>query len=173
MDPTWYIIRHSLATRSTSGYGDQILDASILPDTVPAIEEMAGYLHTIGDSINVSSELLRCRQTAAIITAKTGKQFIFDKRLNEFVEEPPKFVTETFVDFKARVISFVQTISRTNSERIIVVTHGAVVSALMHYIVQGDVTENELLDYPDCGVMITIHHKSVTQKDFRITKGTL
>jgi broad specificity phosphatase PhoE len=173
MDPTWYIIRHSLATHSTTGYGDHVIDAPILPDTIPAIEAMATQLSSIGDSINASSELLRCRQTAAIISAKTGKLFIFDKRLNEFVVEPPKLVTETFVDFKARIISFVQTMSRTGSERIIVVTHGAVVSALTHYLVQNNVTEQQLLEYPDCGVMTTIHHTSVTYKDFRTMKGAL
>ena len=166
MIPTWYLIRHALATRSTSGYGSDILTASILPDTIPAIQNISRYLLTITESVQYSSELLRCRQTAAIIESVTEKKFIYDPRQNEYIEHSDTHAIEEFVDFKKRIISFVHTTLQTESSHIIIVTHGAVIAAITHILTNGDFSKNTLLDYSPCGTLRTIRDQIVTNTQY-------
>ncbi len=154
-DTTWYIFRHALATRSMSGYGDKILTAQILNEAIPPIESMARYLSKIPESTNVSSTLLRCVQTTEIITRITGKKFLTDSRLNEYFQE-------SFAEFNERVNSWIKDMRGRKTTAVLICTHGAVVAGIKHLLIDGDFSEAQLLDYPNCGELLVI------KNDFRI-----
>lgn len=158
---TWYLFRHALSTYSKHGYGDEVLSAQILPSETKPIEQMAQYFLKVPNSINFSSEIIRCIQTAQIISKPTGKQFATDKRLNEYHGE-------SFEEFTIRVTSWLDGIeaSQTASENILVCTHGAVIAALKHIILKGTFSEDNALDYPECGELWIIRDKKVESIDF-------
>lgn len=159
MRPNWYIFRHSLATLSKTGYGDQILTASILPDYTEPIRKMAQFLKSVKESSNFSSELLRCKQTTAIITEVTGKTFTTDPRLNEYYDE-------TFSALYKRVKELTLEIEKTGIENILVCTHGAVTAAMKHIILTGSFLEKDLMDYPQCGELLIIKNQKAEFIDF-------
>ena len=159
MAPTWYIFRHALATYSKNGYGDQIFSAPILPEARAPIEAMAFYLDNIKDSSNYCSEFLRCRQTAEIVSNVTHREFVFDRRINEFYDEP-------FEAFHERVQSWYRYVIQAQPANVVVCSHGAVLSALRHLILSGDFIEQGLLDYPPCGELMIIKDKEVQLINF-------
>ncbi len=157
----WYILRHGLTAYSTQGYGDKILSARILPEAVFSIEKMGNYLSKVPNSANYSSQLIRCVQTADIITRITGKVFTPDKRLNEFHQE-------TFSEFYERVFSWFKEVNTTQPKCVLVCTHGAVIAALKHMLLEGDFSESQLLDYTQCGELLAIKDKKLEIVDFNI-----
>ena len=161
MKRNWYIFRHSLATLSKTGYGDQILTASILPEYTEPIKKMAQFLKDISPSANFSSEILRCRQTTAIISDITNKQFTTDQRLNEFNEE-------TFNDLKNRVKNFLESLEKDRSENILICTHGAIAAGLKHFILENAFLEEDINDYPSCGQLLIIKNNQPEYLDFNI-----
>ena len=152
---TWYIFRHALAIHGKNHYGDQILTAKILKSAIPSIEKMARYLTKIPSSLNFTSEIIRCVQTAAIVTRITGKEFITDIRLNEYYRE-------SFAGLKERVNSWIKDMRGRKTTAVLICTHGAVVAGIKHLLIDGDFSEAQLLDYPNCGELLVI------KNDFRI-----
>ncbi len=159
MATTWYIFRHALATYNKNGYGDEIFSAQILPEARASIQAMAHYLRDIKPSANYSSEYLRCRQTAEIVSNVTRKKFVFDERINEFHDEP-------FEAFYERVHDWYAEVTNAQPANIIVCSHGAVLSALRHIVIHGDFMEQGLLDYPPCGELMIIRDIEVQLIDF-------
>ncbi|MBI2074742.1 MAG: histidine phosphatase family protein [Candidatus Levybacteria bacterium] len=157
----FYIFRHALATHSKSGYGDKIISAEILPEAIAPIEKMANFFKNISSDYNVSSEYLRCRETAEIISEITNKNFIFDSRLNEFHQE-------TFPQFKNKISSFLDDIKKKRYKNILICTHGAVIAGLKNFIVNGDFNANQLFDYSDCGVLEIIENGRVKKINFNL-----
>lgn len=161
-DKIFYITRHGLATHSTNGYGDKVYTATLLPEGIPPITRMAEYLRTIPTEINTSSELIRCRQTADIISKKTGKEFTFDKRLNEYWEESP----EPFSAFHDRIKNFFEEIKTKKEKHILIVTHGAGIAALKNFILTGTFDTSRLFDFQPCGALLTIRRGKEEIIDF-------
>jgi broad specificity phosphatase PhoE len=161
MNKTWYVFRHALATKSASGYGDQILTAGILPEAVEPIKKMAIFLNPIGPSRNFTSEILRCRQTADIITGITKKPFIPDLRLNEYY-------LEDFAHLSHRINKFLRETSTNNEPNIVICTHGAVIAGMKHYLLGGTFAETDLYDYPACGELVCIENKNYSIKNFNV-----
>lgn len=159
---TFYLVRHGLATHSTTGYGDKVYTAELLPEGIPPIERMTDYLNNIPTNINTSSEIIRCRQTAEIITKKTGKEFVFDKRLNEYWSESK----EPFEEFHDRIQNFLNEIAWKEEKNILVVTHGAVISAIKNFILHEEYSESKLYDFSKTGVLIIIKEGKVEEIDF-------
>src|SRR5690348_15377194 len=100
MNKTYYIFRHgeTVVTQSKGKkkwYGLRHFSAHILPVGFPATKSMATYLKSRSIDYYVCSEYLRCRETAAIVTEVTKRDFVFDKRLNDY------FI-ETFWHFRKR-----------------------------------------------------------------------
>lgn len=151
-DKIFYIVRHGLATHSTTGYGDNVYTATLLPEGILPIEHMAEYLQTIPTNIHVSSEIIRARQTATIISKKTGKIFVFDKRLNEYWPESP----EPFPAFHDRIKNFLDEIKIKKEKHILIVTHGAVIAALKNFILTGTFDASLLFDFPLCGNLLIV-----------------
>lgn len=157
------LMRHGLATYSTTGYGDKIFSATILPESIPSIEKTAEYVKKIPTDYNVSSEFLRCRQTVQIVSAMTKKQFVFDKRINEFNEE-------TFSNFKERLQNFLDELLQKNVKNILICTHGAVIAGLKQLVLTNNFQEEQLLDFPIPGVLTILENDQIQEINFNIKK---
>jgi len=158
---SFYIFRHgeTHATWTKTPYGEAVVSAEIIVEGIPAIKNTANYLKQVPSSFNASSELLRCRQTVEIVSEATGKIFVFDRRLNELINE-------SFDVFKNRVMDFLKEIEIKNYENILVCTHGAVIAALKHLITKKRVEASELSDFPEPGVLTLIKDKKVQEINF-------
>jgi broad specificity phosphatase PhoE len=157
----FFIFRHGLATKSTTGYGDQILTATLLPEGIPAIEKLAEYLKDIPSNFRYSSELPRCRQTAEIVTKATGQPFEFDPRINEYHQEPFQKFTERVDSFLEEVIekadrACIQQDCNEMPATIWICTHGAVIAALKHLLLEGSFSQEYELDYTQPGEILEI-----------------
>lgn len=159
MNKTFYIFRHGLSTKSLFGYGDKIVTAELLPEGRPPIEKMAKYLKKINTDFNVRSEFIRCQQTAEVVTKETNKQFLTDKRLNEYNEE-------SFTELRSRAKKFLQDIEKSECKNILICTHGAVIAALKNLILKDKFTIFQLYDYPKTGVLIKIKDNKIEEFDF-------
>jgi broad specificity phosphatase PhoE len=157
----FYLVRHGLATHSTHGYGKRKLTAALLPEGVPAIQKMAQFLKTVPTSTNISSEIIRCRETSAIIEGVTGKKFIFDARLNEDYHE-------TIGELRTRVHSFLDSVFKSSHTHIIVCTHGVIVSAIKNLLVNGAFVTRHMrtYDYPQTGELMIIEGKNIRLINF-------
>lgn len=149
MNQTYYIFRHGKAIADGEEYGDKILSASLLPESVPVIKRVAEFLKTVPESKNFSSEILRCKQTAEIVTSIIGKQFTFDRRLNEFYQE-------SFTELSKRVELFLEEVCYSENGPFVICTHGAVISAMKHLILTKTYTLSDLYDYIQPGEMLII-----------------
>lgn len=145
-----YLVRHGLATLDPQGYGDRKLTAGLIPGGVRAIGHIARFLKDVPASFNVSSDVPRCRETAAIITRITGKVFIFDKRLTEFHRE-------TFAEFLTRVESFTRDLSRIPQDNIVVCSHSAVITGIKDLLTKGAFAYEKEYDYPKEGELVIVH----------------
>lgn len=146
---TYFLFRHGLATHSKYGYGKKILSASILPEGVPAVERIAERLKEVSTSANISSEITRCKETSAIITRITGKEFSFDKRLNEKYHE-------SIGQIRERVQDFLQDVSQLPQQNVVICTHGTIIAAIQNLVLQGKFVTRHLSDYPQTGELVII-----------------
>ena len=152
----YYIFRHGLATHSTTGYGDEIFSAHILPEGKKAIERMAEYLKNISTDFNVSSELIRCQETAEIVSRVTGKKFATDSRINEYSAEE-NYSNESFEAFRQRLLTFLLELEQDEAKQtIIICTHGAVIAGIKHILTEGRFTTDSRFDFPAPGVLIIV-----------------
>lgn len=148
----WYIFRHGLATHSKTGYGDRILTAEVLPEGIPPIRRLGTYLLHMPYDSGYRSELIRCQQTAAIVTEITGHPFTADPRLNEQIDEPYTRVLE-------RVQNFLDEVSETPHRHIWVCTHGAIIAALKHLLTREAHTPVNQNDYTQPGELLIIRER--------------
>lgn len=148
-DRTWHIFRHGLATHSRTGYGDRILTAEVLPEGIPPIRTIGKYLATVPYDFGARSELIRCRQTADIVTELTGRPFTVDTRLNEQIDE-------SFEAVRDRVRAFVDEMNASPHQHIWICTHGAIIAALKHLVTTGTFTRANENDYTQPGELLVI-----------------
>ena len=153
---TIYIIRHGMAVHPNEGYGSRVLTAELLPEGIPPIQRLARYLALMPSDYQARSEVLRCRQTAAIITEATGKEFVVDPRLREYHQE-------TFADFSERVKAFADELRESNYPNVTLVTHGAVIAALKHYLIDDSFSKRDETDYTQTGQLLVIHDDKTTE----------
>jgi broad specificity phosphatase PhoE len=159
-DKHWYIFRHGLATHSKNGYGDQILTAQVLPEGRPPIERLGVYMQAMPYEVGYRSEFLRCQQTAQIVSDATGNPFTPDARLNEMYQE-------TFENVQERVSAFVADVNASPHTHIWVCTHGIVIAALRHYILDGEFHRAQENDYTQTGELLLIANGKDEVLNFR------
>ena len=160
---TYYIFRHgeTFATKAGTGYGIRVFSAPILPEARTPLEKMGKYLAAIEDSYNISSEVLRCRQTVAIIAEKSGKSFVFDKRLNEFF-------LESYGHFKKRLQAMLDAIEKESAENILICTHGAGIAGLISLLTPKKDMPGafDVFHYPAPGILTIIQGETVKEVNF-------
>ena len=153
---TIYIIRHGMAVRPNEGYGSRVLTAELLPEGIPPIERLARYMALVPSDYQACSEVLRCRQTAVIVSNATGKAFVIDPRLREYHQE-------TFDDFAARTKDFADELQQSGYQNITLCTHGAVIAALKHYLIDDSFSKRDETDYTQTGQLLVIHDDKSTE----------
>jgi broad specificity phosphatase PhoE len=160
---TYYIFRHgeTFATKKGRGYGMRIFSAPILPEAGVPLQKMGEYLKSVDTDFQVSSALLRCRQTADIITTETGKTFVFDKRLNEYF-------LETFGHLRKRLQEVLTEIDKNDYKNIVICTHGACIAMLISILTarHEKPTAFNLFRYPPPGVLTIINNNNVQEINF-------
>jgi broad specificity phosphatase PhoE len=160
---TFYIFRHgeTFVTRDKKRwYGRKVFSAQILEEGKPIIKKMGIYLKNVPSDQNFCSPYKRCRQTAEIITYATQKEFVYDKRLGEFLWEPLGY-------FKRRLKSFLKMVEKNNYQNVFVCTHGAVIPALIKLIQGKDFNETDLAK-PNPGVLFIVEGKAVKAINFNL-----
>jgi broad specificity phosphatase PhoE len=150
----YYLFRHGLATHCKYGYGKKIVTAHILPEGIPAVQRIGNFLSPIQDSAQYSSEFIRCRETSAIITEQSKKEFIFDARLNEKHHE-------TIGDIRTRVSSFLKYINTKPQSNIIICTHGTIIAAIKNLLIENTFVTRQLHDFPKTGEVVIIEKGKV------------
>lgn len=160
---TYYIFRHgeTFATKAGTGYGVRVFSAPILPQAQEPLEKMGEYLKQVPSSYNVSSQLLRCKQTVAIIGNKADKTFVFDKRLNEFF-------LESLGHFRKRLQSLLVDIEKESAEHILICTHGAGIAGLISLLTPKKDMPGafDIFHYPPPGVLTIIHGETLKEINF-------
>ena len=157
---TIYIFRHGMAVRPNESYGSRVLTAELLPEGIPPIQRLARYLTLAPSEYQACSEVLRCRQTAAIVTEATSKAFVIDPRLREYHQE-------SFDEFSLRTKDFADEIQQAGYQNLMLCTHGAVIAALKHYLIDGKFSRRYETDYTQTGQLLIIHdNKSTEVLDF-------
>lgn len=158
----YYIFRHAqtFASKYFVDYEGDNFSTPILHEGKEAILKMANYLKDIPSDFNVSSPYLRCKQTVEIISQVTGKEFIFDDRIGEYyqIEYP---------DFRARVVDFLEELKKKNYQSVVICTHGAVISVLMHLLFDKIPEQNiPFNEYKKTGVLVIIKDGNFQEIDF-------
>ena len=153
---TFYIFRHGMAVHPNEGYGTRVLTAELLPEGIPPIKRLSQYLTLVPSDYQVCSEVLRCRQTAAIVTEATGKAFVIDPRLKEYHQE-------SFDEFAERVKDFADELQQSGHQNVMICTHGAVIAALKHYLIDGSFSRRHETDYTQTGQLLIIHDDKSTE----------
>jgi broad specificity phosphatase PhoE len=158
----YYLFRHgeTYQTKYDLAYGDEVLSARVLPEGKGAIQKMAKYLKDVKSDTNISSEVLRCRETVEIVSEISGKSFSYDGRLNEFVEDDFELLAK-------RVKDFVESITKSGKESALICTHGGVMAGIKHFVIEGKFELPDLHDYPRPGVLEIIDGKKVKKINFR------
>jgi broad specificity phosphatase PhoE len=148
-----------LATHSKYGYGRKILSVSILPEGIPAIKRIADELKNVPNSLQRTSEFVRCKETCSIITQVTGKTFEGDLRLNEKYHEK-------IYDVRMRVMDFLDEIMHLPQQNIIICTHGAIISAIKNLLLHKKFVTKHLHDFPPTGTLMIIKEGDIEIKNF-------
>lgn len=161
MAKTYYIFRHgeTFATKKKGWYWHRIFSAPILEEGKPNIARLAEYLKDKPSDYNVRSTFLRCAQTAQIVTDITGKEFVSDRRIREYVFEAPWL-------FKRRIRHFVREMEASKHQTIVICTHSFVIELLLQEILDGKIHFWKRLAAPLPGVLTVIKNKKVEEMNF-------
>ncbi|CAN5205174.1 hypothetical protein BH11PAT1_BH11PAT1_4770 [soil metagenome] len=161
MKKTYYIFRHglTLAVKRKRWYWHTLYSAQIIDEGKPSLERLAAHLKDIQADYYVCSPFIRCRQTSAIVTNATGKEFSTDKRLGEYVFELPW-------RFKKRILSFITEMEASEYKTIVICTHSIGVEMLIQYVTNGRLRFFHRLTAPLTGVLTIIKDGKITEKNF-------
>ncbi|MCL5970043.1 MAG: histidine phosphatase family protein [Patescibacteria group bacterium] len=163
MNKSFYIFRHgeTFYTKNKEDYGKEILTADIIEEGKPALKHLANYLKNTKNSYNVSSAIPRCKSTVKIISEITGKNFVFDERLNEYAYE-------SFEEFNNRINDFLNDISKAQQQNIVICTHGACIAALKYLAITKNFSIEQVEDFPDPGVLLIIKGNNIEEINFNL-----
>lgn len=156
MSNTFYIFRHgeTYFSKNNVPYGDKVLTAELLPEAQQQLRKVASELKDISTDFNVSSPVKRCKESAAIVSEITGKEFVYDERLSEWIEKK-----ESFEALRDRLADFLSDMKKSKYKDIAVCTHGACIAGLKHLIEEGKFEPSDIHDYPTPGVVLTLQAK--------------
>lgn len=94
------------------------------------IEEDAKELKSKNIDFIYSSDFLRTRQTAEIVSKETGVEIVFDKRLEDIEVDG----SESIQDVKKRAVSVIENLEKKyKNKTILIVSHGDPLRTLMDY----------------------------------------
>jgi len=135
-------------------YGIKHFSARTLPTGFQATEKIGKYLKNKSIDLCVSSQYLRCRETAAIVSKHIHKDFIYDKRLNSYFIETPWH-------FRKRLQNFLNTIENADYQSVAICTHGLVLSVLVSLLTEKHFTLKDIFSPPLPGELLVIKNGQV------------
>lgn len=160
-----YIFRHG-DTKNTKSFISRFTkkkntsDLPILPEGKEALIKIGEYLKNIKTDANFTSPYLRCKQSSDIVGKVSGKKFSIDSRIEELEGKID------FSVFRKKVASFLEDLHSQNYSAVAICTHGAVISALKHLEVDGNLHFFQVLSYPIPGKLTIIKNKKAEEKNF-------
>jgi len=176
---TLYLVRHGEAENNVNHIGNALPEQQKMYLTekgIKQVEVTAQLLATKSIDVIIASPLTRTRETASIISEKTGKEVLIDDRLHEtgmgiyngqpiekFFSKYPdmraRVVTdgtdgvESFLDMRGRLTQFLNDIKKIYSgKKVVLVSHGDVLDQLYGMLREESI--GQTLDdtyYPDKG----------------------
>jgi len=159
-----YIFRHgeTYQTKHDVHYGENVYKAEILPEAEPITKKLAAYLKKTNLDANFSSPYLRCRQTVEIVSKVTDEKYEFDNRISEYIVD-----LETFTNFQKRIKDFINELKDKKYKSVALCSHGYPIAALTEYAQKGKITEENLPNYPQPGIIWVINNKKLSEVSFR------
>lgn len=154
---TFYLVRHGEAENNVSGIGNSLPEKRKMRLTEEGIRKVAMTAERLSKKpidVILSSPIERTRETAAIISKKTGAEVLIDERLHEtglgiyndgpiekfFSKYPdnhmrfspdPADGTESFIDMRGRLENFLRDVKQVFvNKAVVVVSHGDVLDQL-------------------------------------------
>ena len=162
-----YIFRHGMTLQSKNNVPytpENYKTSPLLDEGIPVIEKIGNYLKDIKTDVNYTSPILRCTQTAEIISEISGKIFLPNDLLTEYGQW-----VESFEDLRARANKFIEYLNTQQVEFSAICTHGGVISALKYLLVYKKYKPVNLTDYPLPGVITIIENTKFEEVDFNST----
>ena len=161
MKKTYYIFRHglTLAVKRKRWYWQTLYSAQIVEEGKPSIERLAEYMKYVKADYYVCSPFIRCKQTATIVSKATGKKFVTDKRIGEYVFEFPW-------NFKKRILRFITDMEASDYKTIVICTHSIAIEMLIQFVTNGKLRFSHRLTAPLTGVLTIIKDGKITEKNF-------
>lgn len=153
-----YIFRHgeTFFSKNEIPYGENVLTAPILEEGIPSIKRIGETLKGIDSEYCVASPVLRCKQTVGIIKEISGNDFEFDDKITEYNNE-------TIEALRQRVQEFINKLNEGGYKTVFICTHGAVIAALKHLCTSATFEIENLIDYPDTGIIVAIENGIVRE----------
>ncbi len=164
MKKTYYLFRHgeTFVTQSKGKklwYGLHHFSAPTLPTGFQATKSIGAYLKNKPIDYYVSSQYLRCKETAAIVSKSTHKKISFDKRLNSFFIETPWH-------FRKRLQNFLADMESSDFQSIAICTHGLVLLVLVMLLTKKRFRFKEVFIHPLPGQLLIIKHGKLQIMNF-------
>jgi broad specificity phosphatase PhoE len=161
-----YIFRHGMTyfSKHDLPYGDQVETAAILPEAVPTIERLASGLLKVPTDVNLSSPFKRCLQTSSIVSEITGKKFTVDEKLRDW--DPRNETVEEMIE---RVLLFCKGLESKHFNSVAICTHGYPINAIVAFFTKGKIEKEDLDNFPDPGVLVTIENQKANYKDYNLS----
>lgn len=158
----YYLFRHGETKFSLGNipYHEHEHTASFLPQALPSIRRIGDYLKNEDPTKFFTSPYKRCLDTVAVIKKITKSKFQPDERLGEYIEGKFDLMVENLQ-------SFLEDLNLTNPPSVAICTHGAVVAGLKHLIAENHFEIDQLMDYPQCGIVTKISPEGIEEIDFR------
>lgn len=161
----FYIFRHAetFPSKNMGGiYDKDNYTTPILYEGKDTTIHLANYLKEIPSDLNVSSPYERCKETVKMISRISGKEFVLDERIGEFYQIEYK-------EFKERIKDFLKDVRDKDYQNIVICTHGAAMSLLVHLISDREPEENiPISEFKKTGVLIKVENKNFQEIDFNI-----
>jgi broad specificity phosphatase PhoE len=155
----YYLFRHgqTFFSKYHLKYGKKNDTAEIIPEGIPKIINIAAKLKEEEVKVIYSSPIKRCVQTVEIIKKEVPTiKIIYYQSLEE---EKVSRGLETFEDQTERIKNFLDEIKEKKLEKVAICSHGWPIAVMIALLKNKRVNRLSLLNYPKCGVIVTIDTK--------------
>lgn len=158
---TLYLFRHgeTYYSKHKIPYGKEAESAGIIPEGVSKIKKIASELNKEGVKIIYSSPLKRCVQTVEIIQKEVPAiKVVYYQGLEE---EKVAGGLESLKELTQRIDTFLNEIKDSGLKKVGVCSHGWPLAVMISLLKKGTVNKFDLLNYPECGELITTRNSVV------------
>ncbi len=174
-----FLVRHGETSANEAGINAGGRDVPLDKKGKKAVSYVAETLSDLKVSAVYCSPVYRAVETATILARphdlkpKTLKDLSEAKFKPEFVGKPgrlhilttPEAFQETYAQLEKRALRALDTIRKKERDNVIAVSHGDVVMALLHYVVERKIAENRyFVIHPDPGSLSVLDLREARPK---------